>query len=367
MMRNRNGSAARIAGIVGIAGVMIAPMAISVVAAGAAPAHRSVAATRKPAKNFSLLSAPQSFTSSTHKHLRITVNAVGGPTELGPGTVVYQIPVSLTVSRKGALETHNWEFIATGKKVFTYNSITGKGVLRTGSAMKPFGSMTLRITATGRTRFTGCGGSRQAVRAAKLKGTFSFDTRSTGASKWGKVGSSHPRTFTGHSTMSYLASTDKQCPMPLPCNPGMSWQAQNITSAGDAVTLVGSAIKVGAKTRYTLSGDRQLPLAKPSGAFRTDDITISLKRMPFTFKGTSAKVGVPSSGAALTGAATLTSTSENPVSTLFCGPKLATMQTDTHWPAAFKNAKKALSLNEQIEGAFKVPNLTGSIDRITVS
>jgi hypothetical protein len=348
------------------AAVVIAGLGAPAVASGATPTT-PMAAAASPALPvlgaFSFTGAVQSLTSSTHKGLQVEVAATNAPdpaTELNPSSL------TLTVSRKHAPERHNWVFELPRDADLSYDNATGLGVLKTGSAIKPYGALDLALTAVGRETVTGCGRTRADVQPVRVTGTMSFDTRSKGPNRWGSVGGTARRTFTGHSVITIFAGVDKLCGSFLPpCVTTMSWLAHKTTPGNtignDEVILQEFASTVGSRTTYTVSGERIRHLATPDKAVRTDTTTLSVPHSTFAFPASSAHVTVTPQAPSLTGSTGLASTTQTESVGLACG-HFPQLQTTTMWDATYRNAATPLALHEQIEGSYKLPNAVTSAE-----
>jgi hypothetical protein len=296
--------------------------------------------------------------SSTHKHLRLSLFATDRPTA---GTEVGANSMTVTVARRHAPERHTWVFELPTAADFSYDEDARTGALKTGSAMKPFGALSLALTAVGRAKSVGCGRTRANNQRVRVTGTLSFDTRSRGKTPWGAVGGRRRRmTFTGHSILSIFHPADKLCGSFLPpCVTTKSWRAHKTTPgtsiANDEVILQEFASTVGSTTTYTVSGERITQLARPVKAVRTDTTTLTVAHTRFVFPASSARVKVTRSVPALTGSARLASTTMTESVGLACGT-FPELQTTTMWTASYRNAAHPLALHEQIEGTYRLPN-----------
>jgi hypothetical protein len=336
-------------------------LGLGVTGAAAAGTPGTAAATERPALAvlgpFTFTGATQAMRSTTHKALRVSLFATDRPTA---GTEVAPDAMTVTVSRRHSPERHSWAFELPTASDFSYDEDARSGALTTGSAIEPFGALSLTLTAVGRGQSVGCGRTRADNQQVRVTGTMRFDTRSTGSSRWGVVGGSHRITFTGRSIVSILHPADKLCGSVLPpCVAASSWLAHKTTPgtsiANDEVILQELASTVGGSTRYAVSGERITQLARPVKAVRTDTTTLTVAHTTFGFPAQSARVTVPSSAPSLTGSARLSSTSETESVGLACGTFPQT-STTTMWTAAYRNAAQPLALHEQIEGTYRLPN-----------
>jgi hypothetical protein len=337
------------------AAVMVAGLGLTASASGAAPiGTRAQLPLLGP---FDFTAATQSFTSSTHKHLRVGLAATNAP---DPAKELEPSSMTITVTRRHAAESHNWVFELPRDSDLSYDVTAGTGVLKTGSAIKPFGALSLALTAVGRAKSVGCGRTRADHQPVRVTGTMSFDTRSKGKTRWGAVGGRHRMTFTGRSIVTIFHPADKLCGSFLPpCVTTMSWLAHKTTPGNtignDEVILQEFASTVGSRTTYTISGERIRHLPRPDKAVRTDTTTLTVPRSRFSFPASSASVKVFRHAPAMTGSATLSSVTMTESVGLACGtfPELS---TTTMWTASYRNATHPLALHEQIEGTYRLPN-----------
>jgi hypothetical protein len=321
------------------------------------------AAAAKPAPvpdGISFGASIQAMTSTTHKHLRISLSASESSSD---GTHFESADVD--VMRAGASENHGWEFkLKEGSLRFSPG--TGKGSLTTGSQLNPFATISLKLIATGKKHTVVCHTSRTVNQPVKVTGVFSFDTRSTGKSRWGKVGGSHRRTFKGKSVVTEQFGPLQFCGGATtnpPCISDASWSVLKEGSGIDEVDLSGTIAKVGGKTRKTVTAFRNVSLAKPKGATRFDSISTIDKHMTFSVSGAGLAAFHIGAGGAVTGSAGLVSTVAGSSFPLGCGKKAT--QTTTQWDAPYKNGKPSLVLHEQIEGNYRMANQSGIIDQDT--
>jgi hypothetical protein len=319
-------------------------------------------AVAKPARtveSITLNAAAQTLLSTTHKKLQVAVfvnriNEGGSPFA----------SADITVTRHGLPENHTWTFDVTNGSL-TYSPSTGKGSLKTGSQLEPFGQLTLRLTAVGKKSTASCKGSATVSQRVKVRGVLSFDTRSTGKGRWGTVGGSTKVTFSGSSYVGYQLGPFQDCNHAAPaCVSDVSWTATKEGSSGNELSLSGSFTKVGGKTVKTIEAVRDTRLATPKHAIRVDSVQLSGAKMTFAKKKGIASVHIGASGG-VTGSASLVSPTAGSSYSEQCGHHHT--QKVTSWVAPYRNGKTPLTVVEQVEGDFRVPNLSGSIDKDSVS
>jgi hypothetical protein len=321
----------------------------------------SLAAPAKPAptpRSISFDLATLTLSSTTHKQLHVSFSAsessTGGQHAESAG---------IAVTRKGLAEFHDWDF-ALKKGSLKFNPASGKGSLKVGAALRPYAAMTLTFTATGKKHTTVCHSSRTVMQPVTVHGSFSFNTRSTGAGRWGKVSKHAAHSFGGKSEVSEQFGDLQFCGLTRePCMSDISWSGEK-TAGANFTSIEGSRQKVNGKTHTEISAFRNVSLNKPKGAERFDSLTVPDKHMTFTFAAGLPTVQV-GAGGAVTGSASLVSTTPSSPFSISCG-KSGTEVTN-QWAAPYKNGKSPLTVHEQIEGPFKLPNLPADIDQDTVS
>jgi hypothetical protein len=281
----------------------IGVVAVGVLAAGSyvvgVPAA-SAAARPESLTQLSTFSSP--VTSSTGQHLMISLTAArfagntSHPDTNRPGTV------SITVSTPRHKESHTWSFPVSGGTFAT--NADGTGSIKTGSQLGPYGNITLAVHGSSKhTRSCGTG-NFQVVHHANLKGSVTFNTTSTGPHAWGTVTSKglvfpHARVRGSHGD-----DAEEACAGPFNCFAGVSWQA----SHGE-VTLSGFAYA--GHRKGELDADRFVKLNTPSGATRSDDV--SLHSQPLLLHDAKhPTLTIESAGKFARGAATITAKGHSP-------------------------------------------------------
>jgi hypothetical protein len=313
---------------------------------GTASASPSVIRPTLMPPQFSLISAPQSLTSSTGKQLTLALTATNAAT------------LSVTLGRTGALESHTWTFALGTASDLTFDTGTGLGALKTGTSLGKFGTMSLNLAAVGKLLSVGCGRTRTSVQPVTVNGTLMYKSQSSGAARWGLVGGTQRLAFTGQNVISIPDGADKLCGSTLPpCSAFVHWGAHNIVSTG-FTQLLGSNSTTNGITTSTITAQRSTTLTAPAGTVRTDTTTIPVPAPAFTLSGTSATVKVSPSGTSVTGSATFISTTVNQMPGLACGAP-GQLSADTAWLATYTNGAQPLTIHEEIEGNFALPNIAG--------
>jgi hypothetical protein len=322
-----------------LAGGAVATLIVGVGVVGL-PGAVSVAAPAPPKLDaVSFLPAVQSLESTTHKVLSVGLSA---NKSIQTGSSFSS--ANITVSRKGVPESHSWNFDLTSGAV-AFNPATGKGFVHSATELRPFGKIALTLRAIGKGRTVTCGTYKTTTRRVSVRGVFIFDTRSTGKGRWGKVGHNKARTFAGRSEVIYETGGFQSCqgPFIVPCN---------------EVSFDGSISKAGKKTVRMLFVFRNVGIKTPKNASRTDEMDIRDNRMTFVVANKRATVRLGASGP-ITGSATLISPAAGTkISPSSCGKAPKRTQNEMSWRAPYKNGKAPLTVHEQIEGPYRLPNIS---------
>jgi hypothetical protein len=141
-------------------------------------------------------------------------------------------------------EGHLWSF-PIGKRAFVPKS-SGAGSFRTGSAFGAYGSVAVTFTPTASKRIEVCNATNYVRdQTERVRGTFFFDSHSTGRHAWGKVGSKtkafsfkgQTNLFTGYSSGLCTPKTSVGA-----CYSQVSWSATTVTDKpqSKSVTFSGS-------------------------------------------------------------------------------------------------------------------------------
>jgi hypothetical protein len=338
--------------------IIVAAAAVGIAVGSGMAALPSVAgASARPAAaqvdGFSFSPGLLHLKSSTHKALQVSVFV---DQSLQSGHTFSNADV--TISTKGSPESHEWSFQLTNKSL-KFNPATGKGTLKTGKQLKPFGSLKLTFKAVGKPHVTKCHTFKTVNQGAKSSGGFVFNTRSSGKHKWGKVArhGALAKGFITYETGPFASCGNTFTP---PCQSGISWSASKSQTTGVNETSFDGSIG----KRSMLFATRNTSLNKPKNAIRSDTVNVADNHMHFSVKGGKATVKVGGSGH-VTGGATIAAPHSGSAFPLPCGKNGKTENT-TSWQAAYKNAKSPLSIHEQIEGPLKLPNLGASADRAAI-
>jgi hypothetical protein len=337
-----------------LAGSAVATLIVGVGVVGL-PAVVAVAAPAPPKLDgISFLPAVQSLESTTHKLLSVGL----GASKSTQSDSTFS-GANVSVSRKGVPESHNWNFTLTAGSI-AYNPATGRGFVHSATQLKPFGKIALTLRAIGKSHTTTCGTYKTITQRVSARGVFIFDTHSTGKGRWGKVGHNAARTFTGRSEVIYETGEFQSCGPPFiyPCSADVGWSAFTSGAGINEVSFDGSISTVGKKTVRMLFVVRTAGLKAPKGASRTDQMDIRDSRMTFAVASKKATIRLGATGP-ITGSATLISPTAGTKSTPFsCGKTPKRTQNETSWQAPYKNGKSPLTVHEQIEGPFRLPNIS---------
>jgi hypothetical protein len=200
------------------------------------------------------------------------------------------------------------------------------------------------------------------TRHVSLSGTLRFKTRSSGTHAWGSVGSAHKAIhFSTKSRITWVKPAASNCPTAeFPCRSTFLWQAQS--PFGNELDVFSSKNK-GAQAE--IAGGRLVTLAKPSGATRSDivslpqptpnqlivDQTDGSATMQATFRG---------------GTATMSSPDPAITQTLPCGKGKKQISVES-WQGDVVNGTNPIRVPAQIFGGFSTEDTpTAVFGRITL-
>ncbi|HVY10627.1 MAG TPA: hypothetical protein VHB18_10860 [Mycobacteriales bacterium] len=314
-----------------------------------------------------LTSSNLSMTSATGQHLKVQVHAFVNANQPQDNEADITLWKPLGVGGSAGEEDHTWTFPIQYSELKT--NAAGKGTLDVASAeLSPFGVMSLTMTPTQTDSIKSCNGSPSiSTTRVKLAGTFFFSSRSTGAHKWGSVGShsaKKPVTFTGKNTLVQVFPGTKQClntDANPPCMSGVMWDSGNskvdvsgVIAAGrevvDAARLVGFA--TGAGTAATREDDLIAPMSPPLWAMAADRLNPSAQDATLITRGSS-----PTS----IGSASLTSTIPVSIQSVPCGTA-GKSELGIAWPAVqYTNGATPLTFKPQVFGPIHAPNNTDAM------
>jgi hypothetical protein len=246
-------------------------------------------------------------------------------------------------------ESHEWDFNLPSTAVNVGS--TGSGTVKVATTkLHGYGKLMLAIAARGTKKTTSCSGQPvSATRPVTLTGDLLWNTRSTGAHKWGSVGSATRKFhFSTASNVTWGYQNTALCPAPpLACASSTSWSVFKSSAAG-TVGLGGGK----AGRRYYIVGSRSVHLAHTGGnGTRYDFAQATAKPFSLTVKsggGATMKV------AAGTGTATIASPSSTAFST-GCGTGSKQLETRS-WGGSWKNGTHPMHVAAQVFGSFSVPN-----------
>lgn len=252
-----------------------ATVAVTLVATGAAastayagfsgtPTSRAglARAAANAGTNVNLDSSSLKVVSSTGHHLLVRVFAFRSST----GT-----SIEVGVETRDHREQHAWTFKAPDSAVSL--SANGKGRIHlTSNRSGGFATISLRSSPVGRAVLSTCHRKTATrTRHVALSGTLRFKTGSHGKHAWGSVGSAHKAVhFSTKSKITWVKPVASNCPTAdFPCRNTFLWQSQS--TLGDGIELF-SSDNLGAHAE--IAGGRLVTLAKPSGATRSDLVSL---------------------------------------------------------------------------------------------
>lgn len=323
-----------------LAGAVAVAAAMGVASAPAVVAGAPHAAA-KPT-SVSLTTSDATFKSSTKQALHVALEASNNPSTPANDSLV----VALSKGTPGLGETHTWTFAISSNvlKVAT----GGSGTLKVPAvSVAPFGSVSLKITPTGKITSRSCGGQviSQSVKVA-VSGVFFFDSLSTGAHRWGSVGSKKAFAFPPKNVVTWLYSTttSESClPGTSACQTGLLWTAQQ-----SGAQFEGLSTNAGG----SIFASRGVALSRPHGAVRTDSATgATFTPTVSTAANGDGTLTVNGSGG-VTGSGVLQSSGQAQEVSVPCAG--GSSQKTDFWTGTFTNGTTALSVPEQIYGPITV-------------
>jgi hypothetical protein len=344
---------ARTAVIAASAGIAIATVGLTgqVAAAAKTPSHRGPSSVI-------LTSRTISIKTSTHKKLKLEVNATDfvslGKPDSSPAAVAARL------SAPDGHESHTWNFqLAAGS--FIDHVATSKGTAATGAhQIAPYGRIALDFSPIGSSSTLHCGKTKVVTQHVTITARMSLKT----GTAWGSAGGYPAKTHVGRGTLRTQYG-GAPCPPPAPftsCVASVSW------SAGTApVTLSGGWTRRHGMKLGQITATRLTFLSTPTEATRIDSVTTTAPSPTLVDSAGLPTMTVTTSGGRATGSASLTSTTvENPSKVTCDSTHHHDLQT-TWLTASFTNGTKPLTVHEQVEGAMTVANTTtdGYIQRNT--
>jgi hypothetical protein len=322
-----------------------------------APAHAAPLSAKIPTSTTFISVDP--VRSSTHIKLVATITAT---------RLEYHAPHKLTallvkLSTPTGTEAHTWSF-ALPTSAFTNTSRRTGAVSVTSATMGPYGSLKLTFRPSGKPVTKKCDAANSTTTSKlTVSGTLWFVTKSTGAHRWGDIGSKHKafRFATTSDLVTNLGGGIAECAPPgqTTCAIGTTWEA---LSADQLISMSGATPIL--EKPELITATRTVNLAKPKHATRLDLVTDTGPGIQPDFMGGSPDATlVVSGGGSSSGSATMTGTQDGAPFTHVC-PK-AGSETITTWLADFVNDAPPLSISGAIFGAIRMPNTTKDIDEFT--
>lgn len=319
-------------------------LTVGVLGAGlaAAPAATAFASHATKPTSVSLSSSNAKVTTSTKHAIHVEIGASNNPSTPAND----QLTVTLSRGSASSGETHTWSFPITSSVLDVASS--GKGTLEVPSSkLSPFGVVNLKITPVAKTKTQSCKGHLASKSVeVKLSGTFYFDSRSTGAHKWGSVGSK-TKTFhfpaTNRLTWLYGSAALENClSTTTPCGASLFWTAQDGDSLFDGTESSNGS---------SVFASRTADLSKPKGASRVDTSTAPTKTPVLTVANDgSATLDVQADGGSGSGSAVITSPQQGASVPTPCGK--GKTQNSQFWTGSYAPGTPALVVSEQIFGAI---------------
>jgi hypothetical protein len=283
-------------------------------------------------------------TTSTGKHLDLSIRATRFAKTAG-GSNVHQ-PSTLQVSLRGdgGHELHQWSFrLAPNSFV---DIAGGSGTLKTMGQIAPYGRLSLVISPLSNLTTQVCDNSnRNRIHRVALKGTLTFLTHSTGPDKWGGLAHREVEFTHGKLSAGHGPDVEEACTI-IPCLAGVSWDA----SHGD-ITLLGDDVAAKGKNRVSrIVATRPVKLATPAHAVRADTVTVRAPAPTTATAGGITTLHATTAGGIVSGSAKLTSTGHVHYQQGCSVGHLA----GTIWNAVYTAASPPLTAHEQIFGPLTI-------------
>jgi hypothetical protein len=339
--------------------------AVAAIGGAASSAPASAAAATPHVAAIDLDSNIVNVTSSTGRHLELEVHAYVEPN--APSND--EADVTLTQENNNGEEDHSWMFPIHHTTDLDVDT-RGQGTLRlTSKEISPFGSLSLTMTPAGKTSTQKCNGvAAGTVTPVKLTGSFFFNSHSTGAKKWGSVGTKSPKAalkFPGKAALTQIYSGGQSClegdggdDVALPCTSALIWDSSSSTADINGFEFLGINLVNGSRI-VSLHGN------VPGGSLRADDVTTTAAA-PTWLTAPNATVATLLDGllatvgksATLTGTSTVYGVGGESKQNEPCG-SAGNTETATYWPSAtYTNGANPLTLNTSTFGGVHVPNNT---------
>jgi hypothetical protein len=326
----------RLISLVSVAALAAAGLAV------AAPAAARPAST--PESLTILNSGVVHVTTTTGKHLVLSVRATRFAKRAGGSNAHRPSTVQISLRGNGGHETHSWSFtLAAGS--FT-DTAAGNGALKTAGQLGRYGRLSLVIAPVSRLITQVCDNDNaNRVHQVSLKGTLTFRSRSPGAESWGAVARqsvsfSHGRLSAGHGP-----DVEEAC-APAPCKAGVSWTATHAN-----VDLNGTDVATkGHKPTSHLEANRSTRLSTPAHASRVDTVVVKAPAPRLASAGGVATLTAHSAGGIATGSAQLTSNHRNSYRQDCSTGQLVGKQ----WDATYDAPIESLTLHEQVFGPLRI-------------
>jgi hypothetical protein len=264
-------------------------------------------------------------------------------------------------------KSHEWHFPVPGSALRI--NAAGNGALEVPPVkILPYGILSLTITPVGEATTDSCEGTpSDKVQKVKLAGSVFFDTKSSGADRWGSVGSRSTKkrfTFTSKSTLTWFyprppggSSCGGDDDSGLPCSGALVWD----DASGDADF---SGISTGGVS--LIEASRSVQLATPVGATRADDLTGAGPAPVLTTTPGAADAAENDATLTVTadtnaaGGATIVSATPSQTQTIPCdGDVTGSTTSASLWEGAtFTNGTAPITVAAEIFGPVSIPNNT---------
>lgn len=347
-------------------------LAASAVAVG--PAAAAATPHANPAvSQVRLSSKTETVKTSTGRRLRLQLVANQLP---GSNAASDDVLVTLSDGPQDVGETHEWDFPVSASALKLTRS--GQGWLQVPpQKILPYGIVKLTVTPSGKPKTDSCAGAAtDRVQPVRLAGAFYFDTKSTGAHKWGVIGSKNVRKkflFSGLGNVTWFypepaggTGCGSDDDTGLPCSGSLFWDDPVGDVDLSGVTVTGANL---------IEASRNVQLPTPVGASRADELTgigapPVLTTTPDAANPASQDASLAVSGdTGAVGSATITSADPGQTQSLPCdgGTTGETASVSLWQGCTFTNGTTPLAVPAEIFGAISVPDTNTQATLIDVA
>jgi hypothetical protein len=317
-----------------------------IVAASIAFTAPAASAGPSPETLTTLASGRIPVTSTTGKHLLLSINALRFASTPGASNAHSKSQLTVTLASTNGVESHQWVFpLAAG--FFHDDGVNGVGTLATGSQIAPFGHLKLKITPTHSAVVQHCdSANKNVIHRERVRGSVSFHTHSTGANAWGSIATATFQFSHGKLTAGHGPDVEEACAK-IPCQAGATWNANK-----GLLSLNGTDVaRKGKKAVSRIAASRLVHIGTPANTQRLDIVKTTAPAPSLTPNGAQASLDITTSGGVATGSAKITSNTHS----IYNAPCTGGQETGKSWSGPFHGgAGGPVTLNEDIFGPLSI-------------